>query len=249
MTSSPLSAEILGERLRAARSGVNLTQEAAGASLGMARTTLVAVEKGLRPVRLDELLAFARLHGVSVGKLTAPDAIHLDIAAKFRRAEGRDAPRASTQSLGLLNRLATGAAQLERLLGQELRTDYRPPVLLNGSKRQSTGRGRRGESARATRRRGRADPGLDQLAGARARPADFFPDRCRRLFPAFTPTIWRSAGAFSSIRTISGNGGFRPPFMRPAISFPTDRTRTYPKGRRTRHQSGSASQNALAQPS
>jgi transcriptional regulator with XRE-family HTH domain len=131
MTTSSLSAEILGERLRAARSGVNLTQEAAAASLGMARTTLLAIEKGQRHVRPDELLAFARLYRVSAGKLASPDAIHVDIAAKFRRADGRETSRASTQSLALLNRLATGAAQLEKLLGQELRTDYPPPVHIN----------------------------------------------------------------------------------------------------------------------
>ena len=131
MTTPGLDAETLGERLRAARSGVNLTQEAAAASFGMARTTLVAIEKGQRPVRPDELLALAQLYGVSVGKLTAPDAIHVDIAAKFRRADGREASRALTQALGLLNRLATGAAQLERLLGIESPRDYPPAVRIN----------------------------------------------------------------------------------------------------------------------
>ncbi len=131
MTSPRLTPVDLGERLRMARSGVNLTQDAAAASLGIARTTLVAIEKGQRPVRPDELLAFSRLYGVSVGKLTSPDAVHVDLAAKFRRAEGKEASRAVTQSLGLLSRLATGAAQMERLLGQELRTDYPPPVRIN----------------------------------------------------------------------------------------------------------------------
>src|SRR5258708_38278 len=55
----------LGERLRGARSGANLTQDAAAAALGMSRTTLVAIEKGQRSVRPEELLAFARLYGVS----------------------------------------------------------------------------------------------------------------------------------------------------------------------------------------
>lgn len=126
-----LSPEELGERLRGARSGANLTQDSAAASLGMARTTLVAIEKGQRPVRPDELLAFARLYGVSVGKLASPDAVHVDLSAKFRRAEGREASKAATEALGLLNRLATGAVQLERLLGQELRTDYPPPIRIN----------------------------------------------------------------------------------------------------------------------
>jgi Zn-dependent peptidase ImmA (M78 family)/DNA-binding XRE family transcriptional regulator len=131
MSSSRLTPVDLGERLRAARSAVNLTQDAAAASLGIARTTLVAIEKGQRPVRPNELLAFSRLYGVSAGKLTSPDAVHVDLSAKFRRAEGKEASKAVTQALGLLNRLATGAAQLERLLGQELRTDYPPPIRIN----------------------------------------------------------------------------------------------------------------------
>lgn len=121
----------LGERLRGARSGVNLTQDAAAALLGMARTTLVAIEKGQRVVKPSELLAFARLYGVSAGKLVSTDAVHVDLAVKFRRAEGKEASRAATEALALLNRLATGAVQLERLLGHELRTDFPPPIRIN----------------------------------------------------------------------------------------------------------------------
>ena len=131
MTSTSLAAAGLGERLRVARSGANLTQEAAAIMLGMARTTLVAIEKGQRPVKPKELLALARLYGVSAGRLTSPDAIHVDLSARFRRTEGREGSRAVTQALTLLNRLATGAVQLERLLGQELRTDYPPPIRIN----------------------------------------------------------------------------------------------------------------------
>ena len=121
----------LGDRLRGARSEANFTQDAAAAALGMARTTLVAIEKGQRSVRPEELLAFARLYGVSAGKLVSPDAIHVDFSAKFRRMQGKDGSRAGGEALGLLNRLATGAAQLERLLGQELHTDYPPPIRIN----------------------------------------------------------------------------------------------------------------------
>jgi Zn-dependent peptidase ImmA (M78 family) len=97
----------------------------------MARTTLVAIEKGQRPVKPEELLALSRLYQVSANKLLSPDAIHVDLSAKFRRAEGKQASKAVTQALALLNRLATGAVQLERLLGQALRTDYPPPIRLN----------------------------------------------------------------------------------------------------------------------
>ena len=128
MTSASVLTSDLGEKLRSARSGANLTQDLVAASLGLARTTLVAIEKGQRPVRSEELVALARLYGVSVGKLTSPDAIHVDLSAKFRRTEGKEASKAITHALSLLNRLATGAVQLEQLLGQELRTDYPPPI-------------------------------------------------------------------------------------------------------------------------
>lgn len=121
----------LGGRLRGARSGANLTQDAAAAALGMARTTLVAIEKGQRTVRPEELLAFARLYGVSAGRLTSPEAVHVDLSAKFRRVQGREASEAVTEALSLLNLLASGAVQLERLLGQELRSDYPPPIRIN----------------------------------------------------------------------------------------------------------------------
>src|ERR1700719_1285701 len=131
MIGTSLATGDLGERLRAARSGANLTQEAAAASLGMARTTLVALEKGQRLVGPEELLALARLYDVSAGRLTAPDAIHVDLSAKVPRNEGREASKAVTQALALLDRLATGAVQLERSLGQEMRTDYPPPIRIN----------------------------------------------------------------------------------------------------------------------
>jgi Zn-dependent peptidase ImmA (M78 family)/DNA-binding XRE family transcriptional regulator len=131
MTSTRLPAAELGERLRTARSAANLTQNTVAASLGMARTTLVAIEKGLRSVTSGELQAFARLYDVSVGRLTSRDAIHVDLSARFRRTEGKGASKSVTQALMLLNRLATGAVELERLLGQELRTDYPPPIRIN----------------------------------------------------------------------------------------------------------------------
>ena len=71
---------------------------------------------------------------MSVGRLTSPDAIHVDLAAKFRRVGGRDPSRAVAQSLSLLNRLVTGAVQLERLVGQDLRTDCPPPVRIDASR-------------------------------------------------------------------------------------------------------------------
>ena len=47
-----LSPAEIGERLRIAREAANLTQAAAGAASGMARTTLVAIEQGQRKLRM-----------------------------------------------------------------------------------------------------------------------------------------------------------------------------------------------------
>ena len=53
----------LGERLRIARESAKVTQAAASAAAGMARTTLVAIEQGQRRIRLDELQGLAKLYG------------------------------------------------------------------------------------------------------------------------------------------------------------------------------------------
>jgi len=133
MNSPTLAPDILGERLRRARSNANLTQDAVAGQMEIARTTLVAIERGQRRVKPEELVAFARLYGISVGRLTAPNAIHVDLTAKFRRVEGREAGPDVTSAVELLNRLASGATELERAVGAELRHDYPPPVRVRAS--------------------------------------------------------------------------------------------------------------------
>ena len=133
MIARSLAPDVLGERLRSARSNANLTQDAAAGHLNIARTTLVAIERGQRRVKPDELVAFARLYGISAGRLTAPSALHVDLTAKFRRAEGREAGPDAAKAVALLNRLATGAAELERAVGVELSQDYPPPVRIRAS--------------------------------------------------------------------------------------------------------------------
>lgn len=129
----PVNPDIMGERLRRARSNANLTQDTAAGQLEIARTTLVAIERGQRRVKPEELIAFARLYGISVGRLTAPNAIHVDLSAKFRRVEGREVGHDVARAVELLNRLASGAAELERAVGAELQQDYPPPVTIRAS--------------------------------------------------------------------------------------------------------------------
>src|SRR5712692_4747609 len=58
--------KVLGGRLQEARRARGLTQQAVAEYLGVARTTLVAIEKGERRLLPDELIKLAAFYGPSV---------------------------------------------------------------------------------------------------------------------------------------------------------------------------------------
>lgn len=64
-----ISPHALGQRLQAARKRRGLTQEEAASAIGVARTTMVAIEKGERRIRANELLQLAQVYGQSVNDL------------------------------------------------------------------------------------------------------------------------------------------------------------------------------------
>ena len=105
-----------GERLRIAREAANVTQADAAAAAGMARTTLVAVEKGQRRVRIDELQLLAQCYGTSVNALFRQGAVQIDLLPKFRRLlEGTDT--AIGRAARRLTELAQAEIELENVLG------------------------------------------------------------------------------------------------------------------------------------
>ena len=53
----------VGMALQTARKRSNITQEAAADIIGVARTTIVAIEKGERRIKATELLKLARAYG------------------------------------------------------------------------------------------------------------------------------------------------------------------------------------------
>lgn len=116
---------VLGERLRAARAKAGLTQDTAAQALNLARTTVVALEKGQRPVRPEELRQMARVYGASVNALLRPTAVHVDVVPRFRALSGADA-RKFTETAKMLSDLAASEVELERLVAQPLRTNYPP---------------------------------------------------------------------------------------------------------------------------
>ncbi len=122
----------LGERLRIARSSAGLTQDDTARELGVARTTLIAIEQGQRRVRPEELRMLANIYRISVNDLLRETAVHVDLAAKFRRAvtDGQLAA-APEEAVRTLNRLAATLVELEIRLGQRLDFHYPPekPIL------------------------------------------------------------------------------------------------------------------------
>lgn len=125
-----LSAQELGQRLRIAREAAKITQGDAADRLDMSRTTVVAIEKGDRRARIEEVRAFAQLYKTSINELLRAEAVHVDIVPKFRKHFGKedDAVEAAAK---LLADLAKAEVELEALLGIVRVRNYPPerPIL------------------------------------------------------------------------------------------------------------------------
>lgn len=107
----------LGARLRKAREARGWTQQQSAEELGVARTTLTAIEKGERKVRPEELMHLARLYGRKVSWLLRRGAPVEDLCMQLRDALPSDAPvdgDLQTQ-ISELEKLVDDYVELERL--------------------------------------------------------------------------------------------------------------------------------------
>lgn len=133
MNDSPLSqfpiAE-LAERLRLAREAAGLTQKLAADAIGVARTTLVAIEQGQRRVKMDELQRLSKLYQTSVNAILRREAVHVDLVPRFRKLLGSEDSGAA-KATELLANLARAEVELENLLGIKRARNYPPerPIL------------------------------------------------------------------------------------------------------------------------
>lgn len=116
MDADQISALELGRRLKNARESADIKQSQAAEVIGVARTTLVAMEKGERRVRIEELQSLARLYGVSANALLRREAVHIDLMPRFRRLSDTDDPDI-LEAARLLNQLVAAEVELENLLG------------------------------------------------------------------------------------------------------------------------------------
>ena len=113
-----------GERLRIAREGAKITQAAAARAIGVARTTIVAIEQGERRARINELQQLAKLYGTSVNALLRREAVHVDLVPRFRKVVGSD--DAAAEAADLMAELAQAEVELENLLGIKRVRNYPP---------------------------------------------------------------------------------------------------------------------------
>ncbi len=118
------SAEI-GERLRLARDAVNIKQAQAADAIKVARTTIVAIEKGERRARMNELQQLAKLYRTSVNALLRHESVHVDLAPRFRKMISAE-DTAADEAAALLADLAKAEVELENLLGVKRTRNYPP---------------------------------------------------------------------------------------------------------------------------
>ena len=115
----------IGERLRIARKSVGVTQAQAAVGIDVARTTLVAIEKGQRRVRIDELQRLAHIYNTSVNALLRRESVYVDLVPRFRKLS-TSTDEAGDSAARLLADLVRAEVELENLLGIKRTSNYPP---------------------------------------------------------------------------------------------------------------------------
>lgn len=156
---------VLGERLAEARRAKGWTQQETADHLGVARTTVTAMEKGERRPRAAELVQLAQLYGRSVGELVReePQRLEPDFVVQFRKARSTsEAPEKRAQDIAQFERLCRWYADLERRSGTALAIRYPEPYDISGTSPERAGE----EVASAERNRlGLGDGPIPDLVG------------------------------------------------------------------------------------
>jgi len=113
-----ISSQQLGERLADARKRAKLTQADVAEGLGIARTTLVAIEKGERRPGSAELVRLAEILNTSLHDLLRETLVRSEISPRFRVSFGVDKKTAPIASaVERLRSFGSRYAELERMNG------------------------------------------------------------------------------------------------------------------------------------
>jgi len=123
----------LGKRLKQAREQRSMTQEAAAKIIEVARTTLVAIEKGERRLKSSELVKLARAYGKSVSDFLVLTPPIESFEVQFRSASRRgEAEKTEVQSVILrFQEFCQNYLELEELMKSPLPRNYPPEYHLD----------------------------------------------------------------------------------------------------------------------
>ncbi len=124
----------LGQRLAEARKARGVTQEDVAEFLGYSRPTYIAMEKGERPTKADEIIRLAGYFGRSVHELVRPGepvvALQPHLRATAERMKAGD-DRHLLEAIDELQRFAEDYRELEELMNASLRTNFPSEVKLD----------------------------------------------------------------------------------------------------------------------
>ena len=120
-----LKSHDVGERLRIARVAAGITQADAAAGIDVARTTLIAIEKGQRRIQPDELRRLVRLYDTSVNAVLRRESVYVDLVPRFRKLS-TSTNEATEEAARLLADLVQAEVELENLLGIKRTRTYPP---------------------------------------------------------------------------------------------------------------------------
>ena len=133
-TLDTIDPKVLGRRLQDARKARGLTQQDVAKDLGIARTTVTAIEQGERRVRPEELIRLSRLYGREVNELVRDREVAEEFAIQFRAAIAQ-AGRHETElarAIQEFQQLCEDYLELEQLCGAPLTRNYPPPYPIEG---------------------------------------------------------------------------------------------------------------------
>ena len=122
-----MDSTVIGERLAEARRARRLTQQDAAEAIGVARTTITAMEKGERRPRATELVALAGLYGRSIGDLARLQPVQTvpSFLLQFRASvSGRERTAERTEDIHRFEQLCNWYVELEEMLGAPLPRRY-----------------------------------------------------------------------------------------------------------------------------
>ena len=130
----------LGELLQQARKKCGLTQADAARVLDVARTTIVAIEKGDRQLKPGELIKLARTYGQSVSDFLGKSPASQPFAIQFRAAYQSTETEESEikPCITLLEKLCRSYGELEKICGSPLPQNYPQDYQVEGMPIEST---------------------------------------------------------------------------------------------------------------